>query len=139
MSFIPLAAIRKVIYTTNTIEGYHRQIRNVTKTKGSFPNDMSLMQLVYLAADRIEDGWAKKALDGWALAAAQLHIIFEGRMPLRLTHFSLHSQLSFSSIKRLPQPGKAQRLPDKANNLLITSLVGVKRAIIEDLFQSYQP
>lgn len=41
--------IRRMIYTTNTIEGYHRQIRKVTKNKGVFPNDTTLEKLVYLA------------------------------------------------------------------------------------------
>ena len=48
------AAIRKLIYTTNTIEGYHRQIRKVTKTKGAFTSDMALLKLVYLATKNIE-------------------------------------------------------------------------------------
>jgi transposase-like protein len=43
------AEIRKLIYTTNTIEGYHRQIRKVTKTKGAFTSDMALLKLIYLA------------------------------------------------------------------------------------------
>lgn len=76
-------AIRKVIYTTNTIEGYHRQIRKVTKTKGAFPTDMSLLKLVYLAAERIEERW-ERPIEEWPLTAAQLHIIFENRMPMRL-------------------------------------------------------
>ena len=41
--------IRRLIYTTNTIEGYHRQIRKVTKNKGVFISDMSLLKLIYLA------------------------------------------------------------------------------------------
>nr|WP_205686144.1 transposase [Chitinophaga costaii] len=40
------AAIRKLIYTTNTIEGFHRQVRKVTKTKGAFTLDMALLKLV---------------------------------------------------------------------------------------------
>ncbi len=39
--------IRRLIYTTNAVEGYHRQVRKVTKTKGSFNNDMSLLKLVW--------------------------------------------------------------------------------------------
>lgn len=41
--------IRKMIYTTNTVEGYHRQIRKVTKNKGVFTSDTALEKLVYLA------------------------------------------------------------------------------------------
>ena len=46
-------AIRKLIYTTNTVEGYHRQVRKVTKNKGVFPSDTSLEKLVYLAYQNI--------------------------------------------------------------------------------------
>ena len=42
-------AIRRIIYTTNTIEGFHRQVRKVTKNKGVFPSDDALLKLVYLA------------------------------------------------------------------------------------------
>jgi putative transposase len=75
--------IRKLIYTTNTIEGYHRQLRKVTKTKGAFPSDMSLLKLVYLAQIRITAKWTQP-MKGWAVAAGQLRIIFGERMPLRL-------------------------------------------------------
>ncbi len=47
------AEIRKLIYTTNAIEGYHRQIRKITKTKSSFTSDMSLLKLVYLGTKNI--------------------------------------------------------------------------------------
>lgn len=76
-------AIRKVIYTTNTIEGYHRQLRKVTKTKGAFPSDISLLKLIYLAAERIEQQWTMPLLN-WALTAGQLNIIFGERMPMTL-------------------------------------------------------
>ena len=49
--------IRKLIYTTNTVEGYHRQIRKVTKNKGVFPNDTALEKLVYLAYRNIRKKW----------------------------------------------------------------------------------
>ena len=75
--------IRKLIYTTNAIEGYHRQIRKVTKTKGAFPSDMSLLKLVYLATKRIEKKWTKP-LQNWALTIQQLAIHFEGRFKLDL-------------------------------------------------------
>ena len=48
------ATIRKLIYTTNTIEGFHRQIRKVTKTKGAFTSDMALLKLMYLAHNNIK-------------------------------------------------------------------------------------
>jgi len=74
------ADIRRVIYTTNTIEGFHRQIRKVTKTKGAFTNDMALLKLVYLASQRIAEKWTMP-LQNWALTMQQLSIIFEGRLP----------------------------------------------------------
>lgn len=74
------ADIRRIIYTTNTIEGFHRQIRKVTKTKGAFTNDMALLKLAYLASERIAEKWTKP-LPNWGLTIQQLSIIFEGRMP----------------------------------------------------------
>ena len=73
------AAIRKLIYTTNTIEGYHRQIRKVTKNKGVFTSDMALLKLIYLATERISRKWISP-LQNWSIAASQLKIIFGERM-----------------------------------------------------------
>ena len=73
--------IRKLIYTTNPIEGYHRQIRKVTKNKGAFPNEISLLKLVYLATRRIEQKWTSP-LANWSLTVQQLAIKFEGRLEL---------------------------------------------------------
>ena len=73
------AGIRKLIYTTNTIEGYHRQIRKVTKNKGVFTSDMALLKLIYLATERIAQKWTMP-LNNWSIAASQLKIIFGNRM-----------------------------------------------------------
>ena len=75
--------IRKLIYTTNAVEGYHRQIRKVTKTKGAFTNDMALLKLVYLASKNIRKKWTRP-LNNWALTIQQLYIKFEDRVPLDL-------------------------------------------------------
>ena len=75
--------IRKLIYTTNPIEGYHRQIRKVTKTKGAFTNEMALIKLVYLATLRIQKKWTSP-VQNWGLTAQQLAIKFEGRLDLGL-------------------------------------------------------
>jgi putative transposase len=75
--------IRKLIYTTNPIEGYHRQIRKVTKTKGAFPNEIALLKLVYLATMRIQTKWTSP-VQNWGLTAQQLAIKFEGRLDLGL-------------------------------------------------------
>ena len=73
------AGIRKLIYTTNTIEGYHRQIRKVTKNKGVFTSDVALLKLIYLATERIQQKWTIP-LSNWAVSASQLKIIFADRM-----------------------------------------------------------
>lgn len=75
------APIRKLIYTTNAVEGYHRQIRKVTKTKGAFTNDMALLKLVYLATKNIEKKWTSP-LQNWSLTVQQLAIRFGERLPL---------------------------------------------------------
>ena len=77
------AEIRRIIYTTNAIEGYHRQIRKITKTKGAFSSDMALLKLVYLASQRIEKKWTSPT-PNWCLVAQQLVIKFGDRMPLDL-------------------------------------------------------
>lgn len=73
--------IRKTIYTTNPVEGYHRQIRKVTKTKGPFPNDMALLKLIYLATENISEKWTQP-VHNWALTVQQLSIRFGERMKI---------------------------------------------------------
>ena len=75
--------IRKLIYTTNTVEGFHRQVRKVTKTKGAFPNDMALLKLIYLAAENIAKKWTQP-LQNWSLTVQQLCIKFGDRMKIDL-------------------------------------------------------
>jgi len=75
--------IRKLIYTTNAVEGFHRQVRKVTKNKGVFPNDMALLKLIYLATINISKKWTMP-LANWAITAQQLRIKFGERMPLKL-------------------------------------------------------
>ena len=74
-------AIRRIIYTTNTVEGYHRQIRKVTKNKGVFPNDTALEKLVYLAYRNIRKKWTMP-LSNWGQTAQQLAIKFPDRFRL---------------------------------------------------------
>lgn len=75
------AGIRKIIYTTNAVEGYHRQVRKVTKTKGAFTSDMALLKLVYLATMNIQKKWTAP-LHNWSLTIQQLYIRFEDRIDL---------------------------------------------------------
>ena len=77
------APIRTLIYTTNAVEGYHRQLRKVTKTKGAFTSDMALLKLVYLATKNIEEKWTSP-LHNWSLTVQQLAITFGERLPLAL-------------------------------------------------------
>jgi len=74
-------AIRTIIYTTNTVEGYHRQVRKVTKNKGVFPSDTSLEKLVYLAYRNIRKKWTMP-LANWGVSAQQLAIKFGNRFNL---------------------------------------------------------
>lgn len=75
--------IRRLIYTTNAVEGFHRQVRKITKTKGAFPNDMALLKLVYLGTENISKKWTQP-LQNWAITAQQLHIRFGDRMLIDL-------------------------------------------------------
>ena len=71
--------IRRLIYTTNTVEAYHRQLRKVTKTKTSFPTDDSLRKIIYLAIRDITKKWTMP-LQNWAECISQFVIQFEGRL-----------------------------------------------------------
>jgi len=71
--------VRRIIYTTNTIEGFNRQIRKITKTKGGFNNDDSLKKLVYLVYRNISKKW-QKTVPNWAEIISQFGIIFQERL-----------------------------------------------------------
>ena len=71
--------IRRVIYTTNSIEAVHRQFRKLTKTKGGFPNENSLLKLLYLGIQNASKKWTMP-IRNWNLALSQLAIFFEGRL-----------------------------------------------------------
>lgn len=73
------ANIRKVIYTTNAIESVHRQFRKLTKTKGAFPNENSLLKLLYLGLMNAQEKWTMP-IQSWNLTLSQLAIYFEGRL-----------------------------------------------------------
>lgn len=75
--------IRRLIYTTNAVEGFHRQVRKITKTKGAFPNDMALLKLIYLAVQSISKKWTSP-LQNWAITSQQLAIKFGDRMKMDL-------------------------------------------------------
>lgn len=71
--------LRKIIYTTNSIENYNRQLRKVTKSKSIFPTDDSLFKSLYLAMMDITSKWQGRNRD-WLKIMEQLFIYFEGRV-----------------------------------------------------------
>ena len=71
--------IRKVIYTTNIIESVHRQFRTLTKTKGAFPNDNSLLKLLFAGIQNAERKWTMP-IRNWSLTIFQLNIHFKERL-----------------------------------------------------------
>jgi putative transposase len=75
--------IRRIIYTTNAVEGFHRQIRKVTKTKGSFSSNQALEKLLYLAIQNISKKW-NMPIQNWSLIIGQFAIRFDGRVKLDL-------------------------------------------------------
>ena len=72
--------VRRLIYTTNTIEGFNRQLRKVTKSKSVFPTDDSLLKMLYLAMMDITKKWTGRRQD-WSTIHSQLAIFFPDRMP----------------------------------------------------------
>lgn len=72
--------VRRLIYTTNTIEGFNRQLRKVTKSKAVFPTDDSLLKMLYLAMIDITKKWTGRRQD-WGIIHAHLSIYFNDRMP----------------------------------------------------------
>lgn len=71
--------IRRIIYTTNSVEAFNKHLRKSTKTKGSFPSEMAALKTLYLSVKAMEKKW-NKAISDWPLILNQLSIIFEGRL-----------------------------------------------------------
>lgn len=71
--------IRTLIYTTNTIEGFNRQLRKVTKSKTVFPSDDSLFKMLYLATQDIMKKWTGRRRD-WGMIHSQLIVYFGDRI-----------------------------------------------------------
>lgn len=72
--------LRKLIYTTNAIEGFNRQLRKVTKSKSVFPTDESLFKMLYLAMKDITKKWTGRRQD-WSQIYAQLAVFYGDRIP----------------------------------------------------------
>jgi len=73
--------IRRIIYTTNVIEGYHRQLRKVTKTKTAYPSDEALTKIIYLATKEISRKWTMP-IRNWGECVSQFAIYFDDRLKL---------------------------------------------------------
>jgi transposase-like protein len=71
--------VRRIVYTTNTIEALNRQIRKIIKTRGHFPTEDAARKLIYLAIDRAERKWRRAYNWNAALAAFKIH--FGDRVP----------------------------------------------------------
>ena len=71
--------IRHIIYTTNTVEGFNRQVRKITKSKGGFSNDDALFKLVFLIYQDISKKW-EKSISNWAEIISQLSIHFSEQL-----------------------------------------------------------
>ena len=71
--------IRKIIYTTNIIEGLHRQFRKVTKSKSVFPSDAALEKMLYLATKNIMTKWTQRYRN-WDMVLNQLLIMFPDQL-----------------------------------------------------------
>jgi len=71
--------IRRIIYTTNIIESVHRQFRTLTKTKGAFPTDNSLLKLLFAGIQNAEKKWTMP-IKNWSLTISQLNIYFKERL-----------------------------------------------------------
>lgn len=76
--------IRRMIYTTNIIEGYHRQLRKVTKTKTAYPSDDALRKIIYLATTQAAKKWTMP-IRSWTECISQLAIYFEDRLQPELS------------------------------------------------------
>lgn len=73
-----------MIYTTNIVEGYHRQLRKVTKTKSAYPSDEALKKIIYLATMDAAKKWSA-SVRNWTECISQLAIFFEERLQPELS------------------------------------------------------
>ena len=71
--------VRKSIYTTNAVEAVHRQFRKLTKTKGGFPNENSLLKLLYAGILKTSERWTRP-IQNWNMTFFQLMIHFPDRL-----------------------------------------------------------
>ena len=70
--------MRRIVYTTNSIEALNAKLRRAVRTRGHFPNDESAMKLLFLVLNRSEKEWRMPPRE-WAIAKAQFAILFDQR------------------------------------------------------------
>lgn len=73
------AEVRRLIYTTNAVEGFHRMLRKFTKNKVIYPTDESVRKSIYLSIQQITKKWSMP-IANWGIIMGQLLIFFEGRL-----------------------------------------------------------
>ena len=83
--------VRKLIYTTNAVEGLHRMVRKYTKSKGAFTSENALKKLVYSAYIKIQKKW-NRPINNWALIVSQLNIHFPNRLDIAFTQLDEQSR-----------------------------------------------
>lgn len=76
--------LRRIVYTTNIIEGLHRQMRKFTKNKGSFTSENALLKLIYCACQKAMEKW-NQPIHNWSLIISQLDVYFDGRLKLAIS------------------------------------------------------
>lgn len=76
--------MRKLIYTTNIVEGYHRQLRKITKNKTTYPTDEALVKIIYLATMNIQKKWYHP-IRQWNECISQVGIYFSERLAEELS------------------------------------------------------
>lgn len=77
--------LRRIVYTTNIIEGLHRQMRKFTKNKGSFTSENALLKLIYCACQKAMEKW-NQPIHNWSLIISQLDVYFDGRLKLAISN-----------------------------------------------------
>jgi len=74
--------VRRIVYTTNSIEALNAKLRRAVRTRGHFPNDESAIKLLFLVLNRSEKEWRMPPRE-WAIAKAQFAILFDQRFAPR--------------------------------------------------------
>lgn len=77
------AEVRRIIYTTNAVEGFHRMLRKYTKTKTVYPSDEAVKKSVYLSIQEIAKKWSMPMKE-WGIIMGQMMIFFDNRLPLKV-------------------------------------------------------